>query len=224
MLMKLKPLNIFLLGLIVIGLGFVVTQNLWVPKLVSQILVWEGVQQTRSLNIMTSHVPTNGWLTYDGGLWSIKYPPILAVKIQEVPPKLHQSPIVHFTGLKDKTSISISINPLSNNDYWVSVFAQRDPQYKDILGTILQMQKDSILGDDMVSLVKSEKILINQSTASQFAYKETPISKPSSYTEFTNFNKDGTIANVMVTTSGVSELDTEIQEIYTAMLLTFKFK
>lgn len=38
-----KAIRIFLLVLIIIGIAAICTQSIWVPKLVNQILVWQGV-------------------------------------------------------------------------------------------------------------------------------------------------------------------------------------
>lgn len=38
-----RAVRIFLLVLIVIGIGLIVTQNIWVPKLVDRILEFEGI-------------------------------------------------------------------------------------------------------------------------------------------------------------------------------------
>lgn len=40
-----KFIRIFLLVLIIIGVGLLITQNIWVPKLVNHILAAEGYQQ-----------------------------------------------------------------------------------------------------------------------------------------------------------------------------------
>lgn len=38
-----KAIRIFLLILIIIGIAAICTQSIWVPKLVNQILIWQGV-------------------------------------------------------------------------------------------------------------------------------------------------------------------------------------
>jgi hypothetical protein len=52
-----KFIRIFLLVLIIVGLGLLLSQNIWVPKLVDQILLWQG---TPSITQVATQVSADG--------------------------------------------------------------------------------------------------------------------------------------------------------------------
>ncbi len=76
-----KFIRIFLLILIVVGLGLLVTQKMWVPKVVEMILKGENKEQPIPV-VLNNKDETINWKTYSSDKYGIefKYPPNLTVE------------------------------------------------------------------------------------------------------------------------------------------------
>jgi hypothetical protein len=162
-------------------------------------------------------VYTQGWPTYDAGNWSIKYPSSLT------PTKKNAGNLVVFEGFKDGSALTVHTSNISN-DPLGEMILQRDPYRIDVLGTLLQLQKEALRGLSNQNLIAARKVEINNLFAAEFI--EVDASNPSNITVSaqTTFVHADTIASVELFTSHSLKPHAGTEQIYNAMLRTFWVK
>jgi hypothetical protein len=101
------------------------------------------------------------------------------------------------------------------------LIAQRDADHKDILGTVLKIQKDS---PSHGTIVSAEKIRVGNSTAARFIYTESTDPKSLSFNEYVTFANNDSLAGLTFFTDNSIQPNSDDKEIFDAMLLTFHFK
>ena len=161
-------------------------------------------------------VYTQGWPTYDADNWTIKYPSSLT------PKKKNAGNLIVFEGFKDGSALTVHTSNISN-DPLGEMILQRDPYRTEVLGTILQLQKEALQGLSNQNLIAARKVEINNSFAVEFI--EVDASNPSdiTFSAQTTFVHADTIASVQLFTSH-SPKPHGTEQIYNAMLKTFRVK
>jgi hypothetical protein len=161
-------------------------------------------------------VYSQGWPTYDAGDWTIKYPSSLT-------PKRKNGNLVAFEGFQDASTLTIHTSNISD-DPLGEMILQRDPHRVEVLGTILQLQKEALQGFSNQNLITARKVVINNSDAAEFI--EVDASNPSdiTFSAQTTFVHADTIASLELFTSHSPKPDAGTEQIYNAMLKTFRVK
>ena len=162
-------------------------------------------------------VYTQGWPTYDADNWSIKYPSSLT------PKKKNAGNLIVFEGFKDGSALTVHTSNISN-DPLGEMILQRDPYRIEVLGTILQLQKEALQGLSNQNLIAARKVKINNSFAAEFI--DVDASNPSdiTFSAQTTFVHADTIASLELFTSHSPKPDAGTEQIYNAMLKTFRVK
>ncbi len=201
----------FLIAILVLMLGVDII-------LLSQMSVSQ-ISDLEQLVVGTQFVdPVNsqGWPTYDAGNWAIKYPSSLS-------PKRKNGNLVAFEGFQDASTLTIHTSNISD-DPLGEMILQRDPHRVEVLGTILQLQKEALQGFSNQNLITARKVVINNSDAAEFI--EVDASNPSdiTFSAQTTFVHADTIASLELFTSHSPKPDAGTEQIYNAMLKTFRVK
>ena len=160
---------------------------------------------------------SQGWPTYDAGNWSIKYPSSLTAK------KKNAGNLIIFEGFEDGSTLTVHTSNISN-DPLGEMILQRDPRRIEVLGTILQLQKEALQGISNQNLIAARKVKINNSLAAEFI--EVDASNPSdvTFSAQTTFVHADTIASVELFTSHLPKPHAGTEQIHNAMLKTFRVK
>ena len=160
---------------------------------------------------------TQAWSIYDAGAWSIKYPSSLT------PAKKNAGNLIAFEGFEDGSTLTIHTSNISN-DPLGEMILQRDPKRVEVLETILALQKEALQGFSNQNLITARKVIINNSAAAQFI--EVDFSNPSdiTFSAQTTFVRADTIASVGLFTSHSPKPTAVTEQIYNAMLETFRVK
>jgi hypothetical protein len=162
-------------------------------------------------------VYTQGWPTYNADNWSIKYPSSLT------PTKNNADNLIIFEGFEDGSTLTVHASNLSN-DPLGEMILQRDPHRVEVLGTILQLQKEALQGFSNQNLIAARKVKINNSLAAEFIEVDATNPNDVTFSAQTTFVHADTIASVELFTSHLPKPHAGTEQIHNAMLKTFRVK
>lgn len=169
---------------------------------------------------VTSSISTANWKEYDGNNWSIKYPPSLTIEVKQIP---NLPRIVTFKGLHPNSFIGVNVSSLDDtNSVMAPLIHQRDPNHADTLGTVLDIQRDSLAQG--TSIKDAQKVSIGNSIAARFIDVDTSDPKMPSFNEFVTFTDNTYLAGFTFVTDNSQQPDPEDMATFNTMLLTFRFK
>ena len=204
--------------LIIIGLGLIATQSLWVPKIVGVILqnqtpvISQSVSNTENLQQSIVVVPVpNNWIYYDGGNWSISYPPTWTLSklpgdLSTISLKYNGTPMIGI----DFGSLDSHPEADGLKQY---VAAHLGSDYLDAMLNALT----NLYSAGANTIVSSQKITIGTTTAAQFIVLDPGYTNQVTFISPSNYQVDFILGTATTTNPDPSVLNN-----YYTILSSFK--